>query len=453
MANKENKIMSVVTVPLITEKWQEDVLQKRFELCRKIYNNMLHYEIKQLNNALHDKRYVEAKKIINEVYKIDDELEKKSRKKSPEYKQAVKDSNDVLKEYGLTKFGFIGQVAKFREVYRQNIPSVVASISIATPMWGAMEKFLFGNGNKLHYKKFNTWNSMASDGKSGIRMIDQYGNTMFSREDGQQVCISMSVPKGKTLIMPMKIDKKDLYKMEMLSKKLKIIRITRKLCGSKYKYYAQITVEGSPAIRYDKNGNEKNTVGKGKVGIYINTTSVTLALENGDIKKFSLEYENDSTERITELQRYIDNSRRAMNPDNYNEDGTIKKGITIDGKKRRLHWNESNGYKRAKLELKNIYRIEAEKRMLERQVLANTIISYGDRFIVNDYNFQYAAMRKKVLNESIGKVEKHKKKGAAIGNNAPATLITLIDSKLKAKAGISVEKMKLKDIDYSEKNY
>ena len=91
--------------------------------------------------------------------------------------------------------------------------------------------------------------------------------------------------------------------------------------------------------------------------------------------------------------------------------------------------------------------------MLERQVLANTIISYGDRFIVNDYNFQYAAMRKKVLNESTGKVEKHKKAGAAIGNNAPATLITLIDSKLKAKAGISIEKMKLKDIDYSEKIY
>ena len=453
MANKENKIMSVVTVPLITEKWQEDVLQKRFELCRKIYNNMLHYEIKQLNKALHDKRYVDAKKIINEVYKIDDESEKKSLKKSPEYKQAVKDSNDILKEYGLTKFGFIGQVAKFREVYRQNIPSVVASISIAIPMWGAMEKFLFGNGKKLHYKKFNTWNSMASDGKSGIRMIDQYGNTMFSREDGQQVYISMSVPKGKTLIMPMKIDKKDFYKIEMLSKKLKVIRITRKLCGSKYKYYVQITVEGSPAIRYDKNGNEKNTVGKGKVGIYIDTTSVTLALENGNIKKFSLEYENDSTGRIKELQRYMDNSRRAMNPDNYNEDGTIKKGITIDGKKRRLHWNDSNGYKRAKLELKNIYRIEVEKKMLERQILANTIISYGDRFVVNDYKFQYAAMRKKVLNESTGKVEKHKKAGAAIGNNAPATLITLIDSKLKAKTGISIEKMKLKDIDYSEKIY
>ena len=48
----ENKIMSVVTLPLKTEKWQEDILQKRFELCRKIYNNMLHYEMKQLNKAL-----------------------------------------------------------------------------------------------------------------------------------------------------------------------------------------------------------------------------------------------------------------------------------------------------------------------------------------------------------------------------------------------------------------
>ena len=40
----ENKIMSVVTLPLKTEKWQEDILQKRFELCRKIYNNKESYK-------------------------------------------------------------------------------------------------------------------------------------------------------------------------------------------------------------------------------------------------------------------------------------------------------------------------------------------------------------------------------------------------------------------------
>lgn len=449
----ERKIMSVVTVSLKTEKWQEDILQKRFELCRKIYNNMLHYEIKQLNKVMHDKRYVDAKNVINEVYKISDEKEKNARKRTAEYKNVVKTSNEVLKEYGLTEFDFIKEGLHQREVYKTNIPSAIIAKTIAKPMWTAMDKYLFGNGNKLHYKKYDTWRSMASDGKSGIRLVNKEGKTIFNREADQPIWINMSVPKGKTLLIPVMIDKKDFYKIEMLSRKIKVIRITRKLCGSKYKYYAQMTVEGAPALRYDQDGNIKNPVGNGKVGIYIDTTSVTLALEDGAIKHFSLLHDNKSAEKIAELQRYMDNSRRAMNPDNYNEDGTIKKGIIVDGKKRKLHWNNSNGYNRAKLEIKNLYRVEAEKRTLERQVIANEIISFGNDFIVNDYSFKYAAMRKKVVNESIGQIEKHKKAGDKVGNNAPSTLITLIDNKLKAKTGIGINKIKLKDIDYSMENY
>ena len=136
----ENKIMSVVTLPLKTEKWQEDILQKRFELCRKIYNNMLHYEMKQLNKVLHDKRYIDSKKIITETYKIADDKEKRARKRTEEYKQAVKISNEVLKEYGLTEYGFKNEVLKQRAVYKTNISSTVAYLSVASPLWAAMEK-------------------------------------------------------------------------------------------------------------------------------------------------------------------------------------------------------------------------------------------------------------------------------------------------------------------------
>lgn len=449
----ENKIMSVVTLPLKTEKWQEDILQKRFELCRKIYNNMLHYEMKQLNKVLHDKRYIDSKKIITKTYKIADDKEKRARKRTEEYKQAVKISNEVLKEYGLTEYGFKNEVLKQRAVYKTNISSTVAYLSVASPLWVAMDKYLFGNGKTLHYKKYNTLNSMASDGKSGIRMVDKDGKAIFSRESAMPIWINMSVPKGKTLLMPVIIDKKDLYKIEMMSRKLKVIRITRKLCGAKYKYYAQFTVEGRPAIRYDKDGNIKNPVGNGKVGIYIDTTSITLALENGDNKTISLQHDNTSNEKIAELQRYMDNSRRATNPDNYNADGTVKKGITIDGKKSKLRWNYSNGYNRARLELKNLYRVDAENRKLEKQILANKILSYGDNFAINDYPFQYAAMRKKMFNENTLQDEKHKKAGDKIGNNAPATLVVLLDSKLKAKVGAGVTKVQLKDIDYSMENY
>lgn len=451
MVNK--KTMSVVTVPLKTEKWQEDILQKRFELCRKIYNNMLHYEIKQLNKLQHDKRYVDARKLIDEVYKIKDAKEKQARKRTEEYKTAVKISNDILKEYGMTQYDFFAEVSKQREVYKTNISSMVARYSIARPLWSAMEKYLFGNGNMLHYKKYNTIKSLASDGTSGLTMIGEDGKTIFNREMNQKVWIRMGAPKGKNIVIPLMIDENDFYKIEMLSRKIKIIRITRKLCGSRYRYYAQMTVEEAPAIRYDKDGNIKNPVGNGKVGVYINTSSVTLALENGDIETISLQYNNKSADRIKELQRYMENSRRAMNPDNYNKDGTIKKGITIDGKKSKLRWNNSNGYNRARIELKNLYRIEAEKRMLERQIIANEIISYGSEFVVNDYPFQYAAMRKKIVNESTGQEEKHKKAGDKVGNNAPATLVTLLDSKLKSKTGTGIEKIKLQDVDYDMEDY
>ena len=167
------------------------------------------------------------------------------------------------------------------------------------------------------------------------------------------------------------------------------------------------------------------------------------------MKTISLQHDNKTADKIAEIQRYMDNSRRAMNPDNYNNDGTIKKGIVIDGKKRKLHWNESNGYKRAKLEMKNLLRKEAENRSLERHIIANEILSYGNVFAVNDYPFQYAAMRKKMFNENTGQEEKRKRAGATIGNNAPATLIGLIN----AKNGICVNEVKLENIDYSLENY
>ena len=449
---KEPKVMSVVTLPIKVEKWQEDILLKRFELCRKIYNNMLHYEIKQLNKALSDPRYVEGRKIINETYKLSDEKEKKARKKSEEYKAAVNATNDVLKEYGFTEFSFASTVLAFREPYSLNISSSISDLSIAKPMWAAMQKRIFGSGNRVHFKKYDSWTSMASNGKSGIRMINENGKTVLKRENNEKLRVIMSNPKGKKLIMPVLLDEKDLYKSEMLNRKIKIVRIVKECCGTKNQFYVQLTVEGAPAIRKDSEGNDLHPVGKGKVGMYIDTTSITLAYEDGSFESISLRRNNRTAEKIADLQIYMDNSRRAMNPDNYNKDGTIKKGIMEDGKREKLHWNESNSYKKAKAQLKNLYRIEAKNRMLERQILSNTLLSKGEQFVVNDYSFSAAAMRKKVEKED-GEIEKHKKAGKDVGENAPAMLLALFDRKLQTRTGNALKKVKLSDVDFHTEGY
>jgi hypothetical protein len=124
-----------------------------------------------------------------------------------------------------------------------------------------------------------------------------------------------------------------------------------------------------------------------------------------------------------------------------------------NGKRRRLTWVRTKTYRDARNKKANLQRIETEQRSIQRHILANEILSYGDRVVVNDYPFQWAAMRKQFeegdeVTES-GRPKKKRKKGSEIGHNAPAILVTLMDAKLKAAGYQGVEKVKLKDMDYS----
>lgn len=451
---KESKMMSVIEIPLKTEKWQEDILFKRFELCRKVYNAMLGYEIKQYRKMLSDPRYIESKEVINAAYKLSDAKEKAATKKTPEYKRATEMQRQLMMEYGMSEFGFMHDIAKFYMIYNQNIPSAVAGVTIAKPMWAAFDKRLFGNGQKVSFKKYDTWNSMASAGKSGIRLVNAEGKTVLHRNGNEKLWCLCGTSKGKMIKMPLKIDNKDTWLLEMLDRDIKIVRIVRKKVRGTYKYSVQLTVSGAPAIKYDKTTGEiKNTIGSGKVGVYIDTSSVTICTKDGIISKDLTDSIPDFSEQIAEQQRIMDEASRRANPDNYNEDGTIKHGIMVDGKRRKLNWVRTKAYKDARNKKANLQRVETEQRSIARHILANEILSYGDQIVVNDYPFQYAAMRRKFeegeeLTES-GRPKKKKKKGAEIGHNTPATLVMLMDQKLKSAGYQGVEKVKLKDMDYS----
>lgn len=455
MSNDELKGRSVVTLPIRTEKWQEDILFKRFELCRNIYNAMLGYELKQYRKMVQEQKYKESLEIIFSAYKIENEKEKKKFKKTEAYKEAVATQRDYLREYGFSEFGFTKTVGNFYKIFSQNISSTMAGLSIAKPMWAAFEKMLFGNGNMVHFKKYDTWNSIVTDGKSGIRIVNEEEKTVLHRNGNEKLYVLMGGQKGKKLKMPIKIDSKDYYALEMLDRDIKTVRITRKKVRGVYKYYVQLCVVGPPTVKYDiSTGEIKNPVGEGRVGVYIDTTSVTVYSDQGKTYFDLSEGFDVQEEKIADLQRYLDNSRRISNPDNYNPDGTTKKGQMKNGKRVRLQWTYSNEYKKTKDELANLHRMISEKRNLQRNLIANKILKLGCEIVVNDYPFQYAAMRKKEdeFSES-GKPLSKKKAGKAIGQNAPATLVMLLDQKLKSQGYDGVTKVKLSDIDYSEAGY
>jgi hypothetical protein len=321
-------------------------------------------------------------------------------------------------------------------------------------MWSAFDDYFFGSGRQIKFKCKGEWHSMVSQGKSGIRIVDDNWELVRGKCDGRKLYCVYSTKGGKTIKMPLKLDQKDYYKLEMLDlETYKQVRIINKEVRGTLKWYVQITIDKAPVTKYDKGGNEKNPINKGKVGMYIDTSHVVYTTDGENFTDISLEDTDTDIyydTKIKALQQYLDNSRRAMNPENFNEDGTCKKGIYVDGKRYRLKWNFSNGYHRAVADLRDLYRVQSENRKLERIKIANEILYHGNMIAVNDYPFQYAAMRKKEIeNEN----DKKKKAGYAVGHNAPAMLVTLIDTKLSSANYGGVTKIKLKDVDKSEDDY
>ena len=448
--------ISVVTFPLITEKWQEDVLSKRFEVCRNIYNAMIGQEFKKYRKMISTDTYKNSVEIIYSYYRETDEKEKKRIKASAEYKEALKVQRELMKENGFSEYDFKSEAIRASKHFEGLIPTTVASMSIGTPMWKAFEKLFFGNGNTVHFKKYDSWTSILSDNKSGIRIVSEDNKTTKRMDCNQNYYVLLTGKVGKNLKMKLKVDRKDLYLLEMMERDIHTTRITRKKVKGKYKYYVQLAVSGAPAIKYLPNGERKHNIGEKKLGIYIDTTCITI-YDGDTITTQSIKMENDIKERIAEINRYLDASRRATNPDNFNENGTIKKGIVQNGLRMPLTWTYSNSYKRAVAEKANLLRRQKEQRKIRANAIANDIMSKGCEVCINDYPFQFAAMKKKFQegeekNEN-GRYKKKAKAGKTIGNNGPAMIVTILDNKLKNNGFSGVKKVKLKDVDYTRPEY
>ena len=427
-------IMSVITVPLKTRIYEEDIINKRMEICRKIYNNMLRDKLKALRRMEHDKDYISSKEIIMSVYKTNNESERKKIKKSQEYKAAQEMQKAKMREYGFSEFDFISCSYEYTKPFASNITSTVASYSIAKPMWKAFERYFFSDGKTIHFKSYESLNTVASDGKAGLKLVGS--NRKSTRNPSSPFGLSImygSNRGGKVITMPLIVNEKDLYMQEMICHNIKIVRLLRKKINGRYKYYAQLTVDCPPAIKFDRNTGEiKNPINNGNVGIFIDTRKITICSKNGVkqidlIDKKQIEMENI----IADINRFLDTSRRISNPENFNEDGTVKKGIIVEGRRTKLRWNNSNNYIKARNKKANIQRKLAEQRKVRAGEIANIILAEGNNIICNKYNFKAAQMRKKETEiDEKGKYLSKSKAGKNISLSAPSTLLTIIDNKL-----------------------
>ena len=202
-----------------------------------------------------------------------------------------------------------------------------------------------------------------------------------------------------------------------------VLTIVRRLVRSQYKYYVQLTIEGEKP-------QKGRTLGKGNVGIDLGPTTVAVSGENiVSIDKLASKCDNIQ-EEITRLSRKIDRSRRANNPQNFNEDGTIKRGI-------KLVWNDSKRYKELRRELAELRRKQAAIRKQQHIDRANALLKEGDTFIVENNQISGWTTRAKEtkVNEKTGKIQKKKRFGKSVANHAPSMFVSILENKVKSLGG------------------
>ena len=148
------------------------------------------------------------------------------------------------------------------------------------------------------------------------------------------------------LEIPVIIKKFDYYSRIALNDKIKYCRIKREVIKGKYHYYAQFIIEGVPPMSINKTTGEiKHYINNGVVGLDIGTQTLGICSKT-EVKLLELAPEVQNIEkRKRVLQRKMDRSRRATNPNKFNDSGTYKS-------KNNIKWIKSKHYIETQMQLK-----------------------------------------------------------------------------------------------------
>ena len=324
----------------------------------------------------------------------------------------------------------------------------IFALTKAEDVWRGMEKCLYGNGRTIHFSKYGELPCIrAKQINRGISISVKDGKVQFKfsktvfglqvkdRFQQNEVDAVLSYLAKSEIITSKAVDTlvKDAYCIDTY--RPCYATLVPKLIRGKYRVYLHLTIEGKAKPKYDKYGNPRHKYGKGMIGADIGTQTVAytsnteVGLKNLSERGNSIQT-SERNERL--LYRAMDRSRRATNPQNYNGDGTVKKG--------RKTWKYSNHYKRLKAKHTELCRINAVNRQLAINEDANHLRSLGDTFITEPKNASRLMKRTKetAVNHK-GRFNKKKRFGKSIKNRCPGGFQAAVEKKFKATGGTYIE--------------
>ena len=246
ISNKEKsntQNLRVLTIPLKVEPWQSDLLKKRMNLCRSIYNDELRAAEKRIALLKKDPSYTEMVDYIKKVYDLgrEDQTLMEAEKNSAEYSKVLSIQRSLMRRYELTTRSFNDRAIKKAKEYDNLISTRVAHYTVGMSLGKAIMRHLVFR-KPYGYKKKDELHTLISDGRSGIRIVDEENKnlragfdikSMISEKEDvgtpQKYPINLyvlfSASRGKQIKLPIKIDPKDNYIIEGLAHPIRLSAI------------------------------------------------------------------------------------------------------------------------------------------------------------------------------------------------------------------------------------
>lgn len=324
----------------------------------------------------------------------------------------------------------------------------VFALTKAEDIWKAIEKCLYSDGTTIHFskredlpsiraKQFNRGIVISANEnmlqfkfnniKFGVLIKDKY-----ERDEVDAVLEYLSEPEIKDKLA---IDILQKDGMSISTYRPCYATLVCKKIRGKLRVYIHITIEGLAKPKYDRFNNQKHKLGRGTVGCDIGTQTIAYTSDNEVGLKNLAERgtsitTNERKERL--IYRAMDRSRRTMNPQNYNSDGTVKKGLKT--------WKYSNRYKKFKAKHTELCRINAVNRHLAINEDVNHIRSLGDIFVTEPKNAKRLQKRaKNTTTNSKGKFNRKKRFGKSIKNRCCGYFQSQIEKKFHNTNGMYIE--------------
>ncbi|MHB1755545.1 MAG: RNA-guided endonuclease TnpB family protein [bacterium] len=349
---KSNKQMKqknpsfILELPLITTNSDTRILNIRLESARQLYSAVLGESLKRLSLMKESMQWQYARSLA---------------KDNPDKPKIFK---TCIAQYKFTDYDLqsYGTECKNSCFIGYHLDAHTAQ-KISTRAFKSAQRYQFRQSGKPRFK--SKWKSLTSveskTNNAGIRWRDDH--------------IEWSGLNLKAIF-----DKKDKHGVQAyaLQSNVKYCRIVSKFIKGKQRFYVQLILSGFPKIK------SKNIVTANKACIDIGPSTIALVSDKDAFLKEFCPNAKQLKKHIRRIQRAMDISKRLSNPDNFNINGTVKKG--------RLKWVFTNGYIRLKAKLSELHRVLAAYRKTEHGRLANIVLSKAN--IIKAEKLSYKSFQK-----------------------------------------------------------